>query len=121
MSPDSISSLFAAFRLEASIFHNAQYCGEWAVDTSGAGWASFHLVTHGSCHLRSPALEESVRLERGDMVIFPRDGGHTVHPGIDQQVTTNSVPSMSFERARSCACEAHFRWNRPWRNSVGSG
>ena len=98
MSPDSISSLFTAFRLEASIFHNAQYCGEWAVDTSGAGWASFHLVTHGSCYLRSSALEESVRLERGDMVIFPRDGGHTVHPGIDQRVTTNSVPSMSFER-----------------------
>lgn len=97
-SVDSLSALFEAFRLRASIFHNAQYCGsDWAVDTSGSGLASFHMVTHGACRLLSPALSEPAQLHTGDMVIFPRDASHQLHAGTQCPAQVNAASSVSFE------------------------
>jgi AraC-like DNA-binding protein len=94
---DALSSLFEAFRLQASIFHNAQYCGQWAVDTSGAGMATFHMVTHGSCYVRSSCLSGAKQLGAGDMVIFPRDASHSVHPDDECDIEVNTSRSVSFE------------------------
>ena len=95
---DTLSALFEAFRLRARIFHNAQYCGnDWAVDTSGTGLASFHMVTHGACRVVSPALAAPEPLEAGDIVIFPRDARHQLHAGAHCPTQVNAVSSISFE------------------------
>ncbi len=95
---DTLSALFEAFRLRARIFHNAQYCGnDWAVDTSGTGLASFHMVTHGACRVVSPALAAPEPLAAGDMVIFPRDARHQLHTGARCPAQVNAVGSISFE------------------------
>ncbi len=96
---DTLSALFEAFRLRARIFHNAQYCGsDWAVDTSGTGLASFHMVTHGACRVISPALAAPEPLEAGDIVIFPRDASHQLHTGARCPEQVNAVSAISFEQ-----------------------
>ncbi|MEO0438327.1 MAG: AraC family transcriptional regulator [Pseudomonadota bacterium] len=94
-----ISDLFEVFRLNAKIFHNAQYCGEWSVDTSGGGWASFHLITHGNCWVESDTgIAEVTKLSAGDIVIFPRDASHVMHPNREAAAEVNSSTSLSFDK-----------------------
>lgn len=93
-----VSDLFEVFRLNAKIFHNAQYCGEWSVDTSGGGWASFHLITHGNCWIESETLlSEVTKLSTGDIVIFPRDAPHLMHPSQKAVAEVNASTSLSFD------------------------
>lgn len=74
---DALEQLFAAFKIEAEVIHNGQYCGDWAVDTSGSHLLPFHLVTHGQCYLSVDGdIDNEVLLHQGDLVIFPRDIEH---------------------------------------------
>ncbi|MFT5573970.1 MAG: AraC family transcriptional activator of mtrCDE [Cryomorphaceae bacterium] len=47
----ALSQLLATLKVEANVFHNGQYCGMWAIDTSGTQEMSFHVVTHGTCYM----------------------------------------------------------------------
>ena len=94
---DSLSTLLHSVRLNVDVFHNAQYCGDWAVDTSGAGYISFHLVTRGRCHAHSDCLEESVWLDTGDIILFPRDAAHRLESRPNCGVSINTAQSQSFE------------------------
>jgi AraC-like DNA-binding protein len=78
MNKDTLSQLLETFRLKAEIIFNAGYCGNWDVDSSGSGKASFHLVTGGRTIANSTALEEPVVLETGDFILFPQDASHSL-------------------------------------------
>ena len=94
---DVLSHLLDTFRLEAHVFHNGQYCGDWQIDTSGANKASFHVITHGSCELllKNGAKHED-SLSKGDLVIFPRDLEHRLASDTSVSIPLNSVSSVSF-------------------------
>lgn len=94
---DSLSTLLEAFRLQVEIIHNAQYCGNWAVDTSGPGHISFHLVTHGHCYAQSDRMASPVRLETGDFVMFPQRSRHTLAPSREGVPPVNMAQSISYE------------------------
>lgn len=119
---DSLSALLSTFRLNVDIFHNAQYCGEWAVDTSGAGYISFHLITRGRCYAQSDCLEEPVLLLTGDLILFPRDNQHRLQPQLDCGVTINSVKSKPFSEGWDTdgvglLC-GYFRFSHPLSNPL---
>ena len=94
---DSLSAIFSTFRLQVDIIHNAQYCGHWAVDTSGPGHISFHLVTHGHCYAESPQLASPARLESGDFIMFPQRTRHRVSSEKGSEIELNSAPSLPYE------------------------
>ncbi|MEW8506563.1 MAG: AraC family transcriptional regulator [Candidatus Thiodiazotropha sp.] len=94
---DALSAILDTLRLQVEIIHNAQYCGNWAVDTSGPGHISFHLVTHGHCYAQSSKLESPVRLESGDFVMFPQRTHHTVASQDQCSVEVNIAHSLSYE------------------------
>lgn len=75
---DAIAQLFRSLNIQCEVFHNGQYCGQWAVDTSGTNYFSFHVVTYGKCYLHYAQTPEPIALEAGDWVLFPNDAKHAV-------------------------------------------
>ena len=95
---DVLSHLLDTFRLNARVFHNGLYCGDWQIDTSGAKKATFHVVTFGSCELMLNQGSDHIRtLHAGDLVIFPRDREHRVASDTTASSQLNSAKSISFE------------------------
>ena len=94
---DLLTDILRTFRLDVDIVNNAQYCGDWGIDTSGTGYVSFHLITHGHCYASSPCLEKPIYLETGDFILFPHDAPHVIEPRLGCQVTLNQVAPINYE------------------------
>ena len=71
---DPLSDLLRRLGFTADVFFRAEYCGRWAVDTSGSRSVPFHLVVSGEGWLHDSG--ESRRLLEGDLVLFPNDQPH---------------------------------------------
>ncbi|BFM11028.1 AraC family transcriptional regulator [Simiduia litorea] len=92
---DALNQLLATFKVQANVFHNGQYCGRWAVDTSGSKNISFHVVTHGRCYL-SVADAQTEALEAGDMVFFPHDHSHCITSDVSFSTEVNLSKSKDY-------------------------
>lgn len=79
------------------MFHNGQYCGAWAVDTSGQQKMLFHVVTRGYCFAKSNG--HTYRLEAGDAVFFPSDAKHSITNDNTQDLETNLATSVPMTEA----------------------
>jgi AraC-like DNA-binding protein len=92
---DPLSQLLSTLKVQANIFHNGQYCGNWALDTSGSNHISFHVVTHGDCYLKVDDTD-SIKLETGDMVVFPHDSRHCISgaPYSNQQLNEEASEGL---------------------------
>ena len=75
---DVLSDILQTFRLKASVFLHANFCGNWAVDTSGEKKAAFHMIARGACWLHIPDKNIPIALRSGDLVVFPHDALHTI-------------------------------------------
>ena len=76
-SPDALSTLLSKLQLSAEVYVNGDFCGRWAVDTSGSRRIPFHLVGRGKAWLHVEGQPEQL-LSAGDLVLFPQDGAHVV-------------------------------------------
>lgn len=95
---DSLSAILDTFRLRVDIINNAQYCGEWAIDTSGRRDVSFHLVVHGHCVIQADCLDQPEHLEEGDFVLFPHDASHLLQPSLNcADIKVNTSKPVSYE------------------------
>jgi AraC-like DNA-binding protein len=74
---DPLSTLLRRLRLSARVFLRADFCGDWAVDTSGERRAPFHLVTRGTGWLHQPGAAPQL-MTAGDLVVFPSDTAHAL-------------------------------------------
>ncbi len=75
---DALSAILRRLQLKADIFMHADYCGTWAVDTSGHRKAAFHLIGQGSCWLHLGEDIPPKLLTAGDFVMFPHDASHAL-------------------------------------------
>lgn len=91
--PDALSSLLQRLQLHAEVYVNGDFCGPWAVDTSGAKHMPFHLIARGEAWLHIDACEPK-RLAAGDLVFFPHDNKHIV-------ASENQCPSEQLVNADS--------------------
>ncbi len=85
---EALSELIKLFRMHVDVYHNAQICGNWLYRESHLGETCFHMVTKGECVLDVPGHLTTV-LNYGDLVIFPREIPHTMHP-------LNKAPEEQF-------------------------
>ncbi|MEM6486150.1 MAG: AraC family transcriptional regulator [Pseudomonadota bacterium] len=95
---DALSQLLATFRLKTDVINNAQYCGDWAIDTSGTGKASFHIVSHADAYIRSDDLNGTVYLEKGDCVLFPRDSSHLLSNVAECSLPANRETAVNYDQ-----------------------
>lgn len=94
---DIINQLFATFKVTSEIFHNGQYCGGWAIDTSGQKYISFHVVNHGRCFLTVGDDPKIHTLEEGDVVLFPTDSRHCLTNDDTFDLPVNQADSTDFD------------------------
>jgi len=113
---DVLNQLFSTFKVQSEIFYNVQYCGNWAIDTSGTQNITFHIVTHGKCELlTSSNASETIYLTVGDIVIFPRDMGHQLCNDVSIEHCVNVLgPPIPFSEGLKdgstgllCGCFSH--------------
>lgn len=82
MQPDPIEQVLEStlngFQLRVEIVADLRYCGEWQEREQPTRQGSFHLIDEGECVVESAALAEPTSLRSGDLVIFPRGGGHVL-------------------------------------------
>ena len=74
---DGLSAVLSRLELTAEVYVSGDFCGHWAVDTSGSRRAPFHLIGKGDAWLHLDG-EPQRRLSSGDLVIFPNDRKHIV-------------------------------------------
>lgn len=74
-SPDSLSILLKKLELSAEVYVNGDFCGAWAVDTSGSKRIPFHLIGKGQAWLHFEE-KDPLLLSAGDLVLFPHDASH---------------------------------------------
>ncbi len=75
---DALSDILRRMRLKAEIYARPDYCGTWAVDTSGHRKAAFHLIERGTGWLHTDDGAEPRSLAGGDLVLFPHDASHRI-------------------------------------------
>lgn len=89
---DSLSVILEHIQLRAKVYLRAEFCGQWAVDSSGQHRAPFHLVTRGTGWLHAPG-QQPRQLTGGELVIFPRDAQHTIsHSSLPPDPTNINKP-----------------------------
>ena len=75
--PDALSAILSRLQLQAEVYVNGDFCGDWGVDTSGSRRIPFHLLGRGQAWLHMEGSSEQM-LTSGDLVIFPHDHQHVV-------------------------------------------
>ena len=97
--PDALSSVLSQLQLGAEVYVDGDFCGAWAVDTSGSRRVPFHLVGRGEAWLHM-SDQPTRMLSSGDLVIFPGDSEHLIANSrdtplaevINAEVTTGEGP-----------------------------
>ncbi len=110
---DPLSELLQKVRFRASVFFRAEYCGNWAVDTSGSREVPFHLVTHGEGWLHTHG-ETPTRLMTGHLVMFPNDAPHVLSasPDAPDPDVINAPPADHMEGAVTRLVCGNFSFDR---------
>ncbi len=89
---DVLSEILRSMRLVSRVVSRARFTAPWAVHTSGAKGAIFHVVTQGECWLRDTPKGDRVRLGHGDLVLLSNGAAHTIGDRLD----THPVPISSL-------------------------
>ena len=92
---DSLSDLLRKVSFGATVFFRSEYCGHWAIDTSGSRQVPFHLVSQGEGWLHSGAKTPE-RLLAGHLVLFPNDSPHLLTATMarpDKEVINRGPPA----------------------------
>ena len=115
-----LNQLLATLKVDANVFHNGQYCGMWAIDTSGAQLMSFHVVTYGQCEVETEG--HVLSLNTGDAIFFPSDAKHKVTNHVADHVPPNQVSSTPLNQApdsdsTGLVC-GHFKHQHPMFNQL---
>ena len=72
---DPLSDLLRQLDFSAQVFFRSEYCGRWAVDTSGSSMVPFHMVTEGDGWVHTDEAPPT-KLVAGQLVLFPDDEPH---------------------------------------------
>ena len=105
--PDSdlLSDVLRSLRLRGRIFKQGSYCGEWALDATGATGTIFHLIGRGQAWLHRQGVREPMVVRGGDLVMFPNAVWHQLsgtpkrQPGI-RDIRTGDGPFTTVLCAR---------------------
>lgn len=112
---NALNQLLTTLKIEANIYKNGQYCGMWAIDTSGAQRMTFHIISKGCCYLLID--DETLEMNTGDVIFFPHDASHRISNVTHQNVpinaaTTEKMSSTLSEESTGLIC-GNFENNHP--------
>ena len=71
-----LETVLGAYRMRVEITADVRYCGTWYDQEPATRYGQFHLLTEGECWVSGAALETSVHLHCGDLIVFPAGVRH---------------------------------------------
>ena len=74
----ALAAVLSAHQLRATITDDMTYCGRWRDREPATPYATFHLMVAGCCQVEAEMLEQPLRLEAGDLIMFSRGSAHTL-------------------------------------------
>lgn len=95
-SPDPLSVLLKRLELNAEVYVNGDFCGNWAVDTAGSRRIPFHLIGSGEAWLHH-SQDAPQPLTEKDLVLFPRDAHHVIASAVEAPPSASVNAPMSGE------------------------
>jgi AraC family transcriptional activator of mtrCDE len=110
---DPLSELLRQLRFSATVYLRSDFCGLWAVDTSGGRQVPFHLVTHGEGWLHVEG-QEPEQLLPGHLVLFPADSAHVLAstPTLPSKAIINQAASVVIDGPVTRLVCGFFRFDR---------
>ena len=110
---DPLSELLRQLRFSATVYLRADFCGLWAVDTSGGRQVPFHLVTHGEGWLHVEGRKPE-RMLPGHLVLFPADAAHVLAatPTLPAPELVNQGPPVVIDGPATRLVCGFFRFDR---------
>ncbi len=114
---DILSDVLRVVRLSGAVFFTAEFSSPWAIDSPNPELLAsivlphaecmvlFHILTEGECFVLCKTYP-SVKVEMGDVIIFPHGEPHTMcsHPGtkatpiraVFSQSSLDATPQVTF-------------------------
>ena len=89
---NALNQLLGSLKVEANVYHNGQYCGDWAIDTSGSNRMNFHVVSKGTCFFEFD--DQVIELNQGDAVFLPCDSQHCITNVLQRRAAVNQSKSL---------------------------
>lgn len=80
----ALSHILNHLQFQAKVFLYADFCGQWAVDSSGEHHVPFHLLVKGNGWLHVDAEQPATPLSAGTLVLFPHDKKHVISNLVDE-------------------------------------
>jgi len=108
---DALSDVLRAVRLTGAIFFDVRAAEPWVAETppgeaivrtifpDAGHLIPYHVITRGHCWA-GPAGDEPLKLEKGDVIVFPQGDAHVLSSASGMRATPN--PSI-YKRAREGA------------------
>lgn len=78
-----LESVLSSYQLRVEVTDNARYCGSWFDQEPATRVGQFHLITEGECWVDGDAFEQPLRLQSGDLIVFPEGLRHKLSAGRD--------------------------------------
>lgn len=91
---DLVTDLLHDLRLRARVFQRGRLCGTSIIPIEGGDSATFHLVMHGSLSVETRHRSETIDVEAGDLLLFPRGRTHIVRTR-QRSTTTEAHPQFA--------------------------
>jgi AraC-like DNA-binding protein len=103
MSTDTLSEVLRAVRLTGAVFFDIQACAPWVAEAPAAREVGphimpgcehvieYHVLTAGTCFGGLPG-EPPLRLEAGDIIVFPQGDGHVMSSAPGMRGDPNDFP-----------------------------
>ncbi len=92
----AFAAVLGAHQLRAYISDNLHYCGSFTEPEPALPHGMFHLIDEGECVVELIGGGGSIRLQAGDLVMFPHGSAHTLRspPDTDDGPATNRFTSI---------------------------
>ncbi len=75
---DELSDVLQAVRFRRAIFCRSELTAPWGFSVLGRDFASFHLITRGTCCVDVDGVDDRLWMRAGDLVILPLGNAHVV-------------------------------------------
>jgi len=82
---DVLGDVLRVLRLRGSLYFDACFCAPWGMQVSHSSHASFHIIVKGDAWLKLGSQAVPIKLQAGDIVLFPTSAAHTISDQLDSQ------------------------------------
>lgn len=87
----ALESLLSQSMLRAEVMDDLYHCGTRFIEEPRYPCGVFHLIGAGLCEVEGPALDETLYLQPGDLVVFPHGDPHRLRASPNSDAASTSM------------------------------